>query len=92
MLNWIKSFFGKEEPYSGGSNEAWRAFVKGVIEERRSISTGKDLEAELIREIDKLSDNLDNVRSLLCKIRRQKYSNVDNKENNESGGSTSDLS
>lgn len=92
MLNWIKSFFGKEEPYSGGSSEAWTAFVKGVMEERRGISTGKDLEAEFIREIDKLSDNLDNVRSLLCKIRRQKSINVDNKENNESGGGTSDLS
>lgn len=92
MIKWIQSFFGKEEPYSGGSSEAWIAYVKGVTEERRSTSTGKDLEAELIREIDKLSDNLDNVRSLLCKIRRQKYRNVDNKENNESGGGTSDLS
>ena len=92
MLNWIKSLFGKEEPYSGGSSEAWIAYVKGVMEERRSISIGKDLEAELIREIDKLSDNLDNVRSLLCKIRRQRDSNVDSKENNESGGNKSGLS
>ena len=89
MLNWIKSLFCKEETYSGGSNEAWRALVKHNMEEQRSLSRGKDLEAELIREIDKLSDNLGNVRSLLCRIRREKYSNVDN---NESGGNTSGLS
>lgn len=92
MIEWIKSLFGKKEEIVGRPNDAWRAFVKYTMEESRRISKGKDLEAELIREIDKLSDNLDNVRSLLCKIRRQKYRNVDNKENNESGGGTSDLS
>lgn len=89
MIELIKSLFCKEETYSGGSNEAWRALVKHVMEEQRSLSRGKDLEAELIREIDKLSDNLDNARSLLCRIRREKYNNVDD---NESGGGTSDLS
>lgn len=92
MLKWIKSLFVKEEEIVGRPNDAWRAYLRYTMEESKRISKGKDLEAELIREIDKLTDNLDNVRSLLCRIRREKYSNVDNKENNESGGNTNGLS
>ena len=53
------------------------------MEESRRISEGKDLEAELIREIDNLSDNLDNIRSLVLKIRRQKEDNKNENENND---------
>lgn len=91
MLKRIKSFFGMEEPYSGGSNEAWIAFIKNWARENGypRKNQDEDLESKLIREIDKLTDNLDNVRSLLCRIRREKYSNVNN---NENGGNKSDLS
>lgn len=94
MINWIKSLFCKEEPYSGGSNEAWIAFIKNWARENGypRKHQDEDLESILIREIDELSSDLDNVRSLLCRIRREKYSNVDNKENNESGGNTSGIS
>ena len=60
-----------EEPYSGGSNEAWRALIKNWARENGypRKNQDEDLESKLIREIDKLTDNLDNVRSLLCRIR-----------------------
>lgn len=60
-----------------------KAFVKYTMEESRRISKGKDLEAELIREIDNLSDNLDKIRSLVLKIRRQKEDNKNENENND---------
>ena len=75
MIKWIKSLFGKKEEIVGRPNDAWRAFLKYTIEESKRISKGKDLEAELIREIDNLSDSLDNIRSLVLKIRRQKEDN-----------------
>lgn len=80
MLEWIKSLFVKEEEIVGRPNDAWRAYLRYTMEESKRISKGKDLEAELIREIDKLTDNLDNVRSLLCKIKRQKDSNGNSNE------------
>ena len=83
MIKWIKSLFGKREEIVGRPNDAWRAFVKYTMEESRRISKGKDLEAELIREIDNLSDSLDNIRSLLLKIRRQKEDNKNENENND---------
>ena len=82
MIEWIKSLFGKKEEIVGRPNDAWRAFVKYTMEESRSISKGKDLEAELIREIDNLSDSLDKIRSLAFKIRRQKEVNKNENENN----------
>lgn len=60
-----------------------KAFVKYTMEESRRISKGKDLEAELIREIDNLSDNLDKIRSLVLKIRRQKEDDKNENENND---------
>ena len=75
MIKWIKSLFGKKEEIVGRPNDAWRAFLNYTIEESKRISKGKDLEAELIREIDNLSDSLDNIRSLVLKIRRQKEDN-----------------
>ena len=83
MIEWIKSLFGKKEEIVGRPNDAWRAFVKYTMEESRRISKGKDLEAELIREIDNLSDSLDNIRSLVLKIRRQKEDNKNENENND---------
>ena len=83
MIEWIKSLFGKKEEIVGRPNDAWRAFVKYTMEESRRISKGKDLEAELIREIDNLSDSLDNIRSLVLKIRRQKKDNKNENENND---------
>ena len=83
MIKWIKSLFGKKEEIVGRPNDAWRAFVKYTMEESRRISKGKDLEAELIREIDNLSDSLDNIRSLVLKIRRQKEDNKNENENND---------
>ena len=83
MIKWIKSLFGKKEEIVGHPNDAWRAFVKYTMEESRRISKGKDLEAELIREIDNLSDSLDNIRSLVLKIRRQKEGNKNENENND---------
>ena len=83
MIEWIKSLFGKKEEIVGRPNDAWRAFVKYTMEESRRISKGKDLEAELIRDIDNLSDNLDKIRSLVLKIRRQKEDNKNENENND---------
>lgn len=83
MIEWIKSLFGKKEEIVGRPNDAWRAFVKYTMEESRRISKGKDLEAELIREIDNLSDSLDKIRSLAFKIRRQKEDNKNENENND---------
>ena len=83
MIKWIKSLFGKKEEIVGRPNDAWRAFVKYTMEESRRISKGKDLEAELIREIDNLSDSLDNIRSLVLKIRRQKEDNKNENEKND---------
>lgn len=83
MIEWIKSLFGKKEEIVGRPNDAWRAFVKYTMEESRRISKGKDLETELIREIDNLSDSLDNIRSLAFKIRRQKEDNKNENENND---------
>ena len=83
MIEWMKSLFGKKEEIVGRPNDAWRAFVKYTMEESRRISKGKDLEAELIREIDNLSDSLDNIRSLVLKIRRQKKDNKNENENND---------
>ena len=83
MIKWIKSLFGKKEEIVGRPNDAWRAFVKYTMEESRRISKGKDLEAELIREIDNLSDSLENIRSLVLKIRRQKEDNKNENENND---------
>ena len=92
MIGWIKSLFCKEEEIVGQPKDAWRAYLRHVTGVSRSISKGKSLEDELIREIDKLSDNLNNVRSLLCRIKLQKDRDVDNRENNESRGNTSGLS
>lgn len=81
MINWIKSLFCKEEPYSGGSNEAWIAFIKNWARENGYTRIkDEDLESKLIREIDELSRNLDNVRSLLCEVRRQRENNGNSNE------------
>ena len=52
-----------EEPYSGGSNEAWIAFIKNWARENGypRKNQDEDLESQLIREVD-------NLRELCCKI------------------------
>lgn len=91
MFNWLRCLFGKEETYSGGCHDAWFEFVRSTRKEMERSPYGEkivnagDLEAELIRELEKFSAYCKSMSSRVSKlvyaIKDERRENGNSKEN-----------